>query len=69
MTTVVQAATTDTAAANLDDIVFWLIVGLAFLWVIAMAAEVTLQKLKPVLVFIVVAALVGYIVIKAFSGI
>lgn len=67
--TAIFAATTDTAANQLDDVVFWLIVGLAFLWMISMAAEVTLQKLKPVLVFIVVAALVGYIVIKAFGGI
>ncbi|MBM7416833.1 MULTISPECIES: hypothetical protein [Nocardiaceae] len=64
----VLAQSLDSAASDLDDLVLWLIVGLAFLWVIAMAAEVTLNKVKPVLMFIVVAALVGFLVIKAFTA-
>jgi type IV secretory pathway TrbD component len=62
------AQTLDSAAADLDDVVLWIIVGLGFLWVIAMAAEVTLNKVKPVLMFVVVAALVGFLVIKAFTA-
>jgi type IV secretory pathway TrbD component len=64
----VVAQSLDSAAADLDDLVLWIIVGLAFLWVIAMAAETTLNKVKPVLMFIVVAALVGFLVIKAFTA-
>ena len=62
------AQSLDSAASDLDDLVLWIVVGLAFLWVIAMAAEVTLNKVKPVLMFIVVAALVGFLVIKAFTA-
>lgn len=65
---VMFAQSLDSAAADLDDIVLWIVVGLAFLWVIAMAAETTLNKVKPVLMFIVVAALVGLLVIKAFTA-
>ncbi|WP_338887416.1 hypothetical protein [Rhodococcus sovatensis] len=68
MTPAVLAQSLDSAAADLDDVVLWIVVGLAFLWVIAMAAEVTLNKVKPVLMFIVVAALVGLLVIKAFTA-
>jgi uncharacterized membrane protein len=64
----VVAQSLDSAASDLDDLVLWIVVGLAFLWVIAMAAEVTLNKVKPVLMFIVVAALVGFLVIKAFTA-
>jgi type IV secretory pathway TrbD component len=64
----VLAQSLDSAAADLGDLVLWIVVGLAFLWVIAMAAEVTLNKVKPVLMFIVVAALVGFLVIKAFTA-
>lgn len=62
------AQSLDSAASDLDDLVLWIVVGLAFLWVIAMAAEVTLNKVKPVLMFIVVAALVGFLVIRAFTA-
>ena len=64
----VLAQSLDSAAADLDDVVLWIVIGLAFLWVIAMAAETTLNKVKPVLMFIVVAALVGFLVIKAFTA-
>ncbi|QII04370.1 hypothetical protein BH93_02420 [Rhodococcoides fascians A25f] len=64
----VVAQSFDSAASDLDDLVLWILVGLAFLWVVAMAAEVTLNKVKPVLMFIVVAALVGFLVIKAFTA-
>ncbi|SCC56077.1 MULTISPECIES: hypothetical protein [unclassified Gordonia (in: high G+C Gram-positive bacteria)] len=68
MTTPPPADPSSVAADHLGDIVFWIVIGLAFLWVIAMVAEVTLQRLKPVLVFIVVAALVGMVVLKAVAG-
>ena len=64
----VLAQSLDSAAADLDDVVLWIVIGLAFLWVLAMAAETTLNKVKPVLMFIVVAALVGFLVIKAFTA-
>ncbi|SPX87807.1 hypothetical protein [Mycobacteroides abscessus] len=62
------AQTADGAATSLGDVVWWLLAGLAFLWVVAQAAEVTLQKLKPVLMFLVVAAVLGMLVIKAFGA-
>lgn len=63
-----QPDTTSVAVDNFTSVVFWIVIGLAFLWLIAQAADVTLQKLKPVLMFIVVAALVGMVVLKAVSG-
>ena len=66
MTTLAQTA--DGAATQLDDVVVWLLVGLGFLWVIAQAAAVVWDKLKPVLMFLVVAAALGWLVVKTFAA-
>ncbi|WP_255783538.1 hypothetical protein [Mycobacteroides abscessus] len=66
--TTILAQTADGAATQLDDVVVWLLVGLGFLWLIAQAAEVVLQKLKPVLMFLVVAAVLGLLVVKTFAA-
>ena len=50
-----------------SSFVVWVIVGLAFLWAISFMAETTMIKLRPVLMFIVVAAFVGVLVMHIFA--
>ncbi|RIR97814.1 hypothetical protein D2E45_23915 [Mycobacteroides abscessus] len=66
--TTTLAQTADGAATQLDDVVVWLLVGLGFLWVIAQAAAVVWDKLKPVLMFLVVAAALGWLVVKTLAA-
>ncbi|WP_147377951.1 hypothetical protein [Mycobacteroides abscessus] len=68
MMTTTLAQTADGAATQLDDVVVWLLVGLGFLWVIAQAAAVVWDKLKPVLMFLVVAAALGWLVVKTLAA-
>lgn len=51
-----------TLTPTADDVVVWVVLGLAFLWLISSMAEVTLVKLRPVLMFLVVAAFAGVLV-------
>lgn len=60
-------ADVDSAAARADSIIVWLVLGLVFLWVVAFAAEQVMSKLRPVLMFMVAAALVGVVVVRLFT--
>ena len=48
-------------------ILVWLVIGFTFLWIISFLGEVVLERLKPVIMFIVAAVLVGVVVGKALS--
>lgn len=52
----VSLADADSVAARADDLIVWVVLGLVFLWAVSFAAEVVMNKLRPVLMFVVLAA-------------
>lgn len=52
----------DHLASRADDLIVWIVLGLVFLWVVSFAAETVMSKLKPVLIFVVAAGLIGVVV-------
>lgn len=67
MTTLPQAAM-DVAAQHAENWVILIVLGLAFLWVLSLLSEIALNRLRPVALFLVVAALVGAVVARMLTN-
>lgn len=61
-------ASVDTAAARADNLIVWIALGFVFLWVLSFAAETVMAKLKPVLIFVIAAAMIGAVVARMLGA-
>lgn len=61
-------ASVDSEAARADNIIVWIALGLVFLWLLSFAAETVMAKLKPVLIFVIAAAMIGVVVARMLGG-
>lgn len=57
------------AADGMSNMVIFIVVGLAVLWLLSVASEQVFQKLKPVLMFLIIACAVGAVAIRALANI
>jgi hypothetical protein len=51
------------------QLIVWIVYGLVFLWLLSTAAQQAWERLKPMLLFLVAAAVVGATVLNLVHGI
>ena len=65
---VINPASLDAAGGALTGVIIWVVIGIALIWLISFFGEGALQKFKPMIVFIAIAAFIGFIGLRAFNG-